>query len=45
MDFFFWGEMKRLVYGTPIETPEELLARVVAAAAAAAIIRESPGCF
>lgn len=42
MDFFFWGEMKRLVYETPIETPEELVARVVAAAA---IIRETPGCF
>ena len=36
MDFFIWGEMKCLVYETPIDTPEELVARV---AEAAAIIR------
>ena len=38
MDFFIWGEMKCLVYETPIDTPEELVARV---AEAAAIIRET----
>ena len=38
MDFFIWGEMKCLMYETPIDTPEELLARVVEAAA---IIRET----
>ena len=38
MDFFIWGEMKCLVYETPIDTPEELAARV---AEAAAIIRET----
>ena len=38
MDFFIWGKMKSLVYETPIETPEELVARV---AEAAAIIRET----
>ena len=38
MDFFIWGEMKCLVYETPILTPEELVARV---AEAAAIIRET----
>ena len=38
MDFFTWGEMKCLVYETPIYTPEELVARV---AKAAAIIRET----
>ena len=38
MDFFIWGEMKCLVYKTPIDTPEELVARV---AEAAAIVRET----
>ena len=38
MDFFIWGEMKCLVYETPIDTHEELVARV---AEAAAIIRET----
>ena len=38
MDFFIWGEMKYLVYETPIDTPEELVAHV---AEAAAIIRET----
>ena len=35
--FLYLGEMKCLVYETPIDTPEELVARV---AEAAAIIRE-----
>ena len=34
--------MKRLIYETPIDTREELLALL---AEAAAIIRETPGCF
>ena len=38
MDFFIWGEMKCLVYETPIDTAEELVARV---AEAAAIFRET----
>ena len=38
MDFFIWGEMKCLLYETPIDNPEELVARV---AEAAAIIRET----
>ena len=37
-DFFIWGEMKCLVYETPIDTPEELVVHV---AEAAAIIRET----
>ena len=37
MDFFIWVEMKCLVYETPVDTPEELVARV---AEAAAIIHE-----
>ena len=39
LDFFLWGEMKRLVYETPVPTEEDLLARVIAAAGA---IRDSP---
>ena len=38
MDLFIWGEMKCLVYDTPIHTSEELVARV---AETAAIIRET----
>ena len=41
MDFFIWEEMKCLVYETPIDTPEDLVARV---AEAAAIIRETIIC-
>ena len=41
MYFFIWGKMKCLVYETPIDTPEELVARV---AEAAAIIRETIIC-
>ena len=37
-DFLIWGKMKCLVYETPIDTPEELVARV---AEAAAIIHET----
>ena len=33
MDFFIWEEMKCLVYETPTDTPEELVARVAEAAA------------
>lgn len=32
LDFFFWGKMKSLVYETEVETEEDLIARVVAAA-------------
>ena len=42
LDFFLWGEMKRLVYKTPVGTAEELVARV---AAAAMIISGTPGIF
>lgn len=31
---FFWGRMKDLVYSTPAESEEDLVARVVAAAGA-----------
>ncbi|KAJ4448105.1 hypothetical protein ANN_10117 [Periplaneta americana] len=32
LDFFLWGHMKNLVYDTPVESEEDLLARVLAAA-------------
>lgn len=32
LDFYFWGHMKQLVYSTPIESREELLQKVIAAA-------------
>ena len=38
MDFFIWGKMMFLVYETPIDTPEELVAHI---AEAAAIIHET----
>lgn len=31
LDFFFWGRLKALMYETPIESPEELVARLSAA--------------
>ena len=42
MDFFLWGEMKRLVYSTPVPTEADLVARV---AAAALFITHTPGIF
>ena len=39
MDFFLWGEMKRFVYDTLLDTEEELVARV---ATAAMIIFQTP---
>src|SRR5258705_1336501 len=32
LDLFFWGHMKNVVYETPINTEEELVARIVVAA-------------
>lgn len=40
VDFFLWGHMKNLVYETPVETEEDLVARVMAAAY---IIKHTPG--
>lgn len=34
LDFFFWSRIKDLVYSTPVENEEDLVARVVAAAGA-----------
>ncbi|GFY22248.1 putative DD41D transposase [Trichonephila clavipes] len=42
LDFYFWGHMKLLVYDTPVDNAEELVARI---AVAAGEIRNSPGVF
>lgn len=42
LDFFLWGHMKALVYGTPVESEMDLVARI---AEAAAIIRENVNIF
>ena len=42
MDFFFWGTMKDLVYGTPIDSEMDLDARIVATSGT---VREMPGIF
>lgn len=34
LDYFFWGRIKQLVYCTPVENEEDLVARIAAAAAA-----------
>ena len=28
LDYFLWGHMKRLVYGTPVDAEEDLLRRL-----------------
>ena len=42
LDFFCWGHMKSLVYETPVETQQDLVARIQVAAG---IIRDMPGIF
>ncbi|KAJ4434494.1 hypothetical protein ANN_23056 [Periplaneta americana] len=42
LDFFLWGNVKRFMYETPIDTAEELVARVVEAAH---VIRDNVGLF
>ncbi|GFW50947.1 uncharacterized protein TNCV_3592291 [Trichonephila clavipes] len=32
LDYFFWGQMKSLVYETPVNSAEELIARISASA-------------
>ncbi|GBM17292.1 hypothetical protein AVEN_237281-1 [Araneus ventricosus] len=41
-DFFFWSHLKLLVYVTPADTPEDLISRIVVAAADIKVI---PGIF
>lgn len=42
LDFFLWGHIKALVYATPIETVEDLVARILAAAEE---VQNMPGIF
>ncbi|KAJ4435395.1 hypothetical protein ANN_18010 [Periplaneta americana] len=42
LDFFLWGDVKRFVYEIPIDTAEDLVARVVEAAH---VIRDNVGLF
>lgn len=42
LDFFLWRHLKSLVYETPVNTKEELVESIMAAAK---IIRETPGIF
>ena len=42
LDFFLWGAMEAHVYATPVESAEDLVARIVAAGEA---VRQDPGVF
>lgn len=42
LDYFFWGHLKSLVYETPVDSPEDLVARIIAAAGD---VRDMPGIF
>ena len=42
LDFFLWYNMKSMVYETDIDSEEDLIARIVSAAAE---VRETPGIF
>ena len=42
LDFFLWGNMKSMVFETNIDSEEDLVARIVSAAAE---VRETPGIF
>ncbi|GFX97010.1 uncharacterized protein TNCV_1997421 [Trichonephila clavipes] len=42
LDFFLWGHMKSLVYASPVDSDESLVARI---AITAGDIREMPGVF
>lgn len=42
LDFFLWGHVKTLVYATPVETVEELTARILAACEE---VQQTPGIF
>ncbi|GBM71112.1 hypothetical protein AVEN_43820-1 [Araneus ventricosus] len=41
-DVFLWGHLKLLVYATPVDTPEDIVARI---AVAATDIKSIPGIF
>ncbi|GBM27685.1 hypothetical protein AVEN_95348-1 [Araneus ventricosus] len=42
LDYFLWGHLKSLVYATPVDSDEDLVARISVAAAS---MREIPGIF
>jgi hypothetical protein len=42
LGFFLWGYIKTLIYSSPVDSEEDLLARIFEAAA---IIRQKPGIF
>lgn len=42
LDYFLWGHLKHLVYETPVDSDEDLVARI---SVAAACVREIPGIF
>lgn len=42
LDYFLWGHLKHLVYETPVDSDEDLVARISVAAAG---VRETPGIF
>jgi hypothetical protein len=42
MDFFVWGHIKALIYTSPFDSEEDLLAHIVEAAAT---ITQQPGIF
>ena len=42
LDFFLWGHVKSLVYATPVETVEDLTARIFNACE---VVQHTPGIF
>ena len=42
MDFFLWGHIKALIYTSPVDSEEDLIACIVEVAAT---IRQQPGTF
>jgi len=42
MDFFLWGHIKALIYTSPFDSEEDLIAHIVEVASS---IRQQPGIF
>ncbi|KDR12539.1 hypothetical protein L798_13713 [Zootermopsis nevadensis] len=42
LNYYFWGHVKSLFYETPVDDPEQLLARILAASD---VVHETPGVF
>ncbi len=42
IDIFLWGYMKELVYGTPVDSQEDLIARI---SVSASHVQDVPGIF